>query len=201
MINRMFFFVMFFMTSLTTAFAQEIAKVPPPFGLIWGMSQADVKRMGVLLECKQHEPFTVCTTSSLPKNLSNVEFYQLIFSADNKLVKTRYVSNDFTNDAFGTEGKAEYQRVKKALSKKYGSPKNSEYVGLRLYKDSDEFYHCLAYDGCGDWFSLWKFSDESGIVLNLSGLKRGTGYMSISYETSNFGAAIDNHKEQDESAL
>ena len=115
MANRIFFFVMSFMTSLTTAFAQEIAKAPPPFGLTWGMSQADVKRMGVLLECKQNEPFTFCTTSSLPKNLSNVKYYILIFSADDKLVKTRYVSNDFTNDAFGREGKAEYERVKKNL--------------------------------------------------------------------------------------
>ena len=201
MTNRIFFFVMSFMTSLTTAFAQEIAKAPPPFGLTWGMSQADVKRMGVLLECKQNEPFTFCRTASLPKNLSNVEYYQLLFSADNKLVKTRYVSNHFTNDAFGTEGKVEYERVKKTLSKKYGPPENTEIIGLRLYKDRDEFYQCLAYDGCGGWFSFWEFPDESIIVLKLSGLKRGTGYMSITYETSNFGAAIDNHKEQDESVL
>ena len=202
MINRMLFFIMSFMTSLSTAFAQDIAKVPPPFGLTWGMSQVDAKRMNILLvECLPHEPFTICETASLPKNLSNAKYYLLAFSADNKLVKINYISNNFINDTFGTKGKAEYERVKKTLSKKYGPPRNFEFIGLRLYEDSDEFYQCLSYDGCGAWTSLWQFPDESSIILELSGLKRGIGYMSISYETSNFETAKDKHKEQDESAL
>ena len=222
MINRMFFFVMFFMTPLTTASAQEIAKVPPPFGLTWGMSQADAKRMGILLECHQDKLFTLCKTASLPKNLSNAESYILTFSADNKLVEARYASNNFINDAFGTKGKAEYERVKKILSKKYGLPPiNLEFVGQHLYKEKDEFYQCLSDVNCGIWSSQWKFPykssivltdgryvyrhDKSGIHLTLSGLERGIGHISITYTSSNFeaafGAAKDKHKEQDESAL
>ena len=103
----------------------------------------------------------------------------------------------------GEKARQNMNELKKTLSKKYGPTENSEFIGLGLplYKDIDEFYQCLAYDGCGGWVSLWQFPDESSIGLILHGLKRGTGFMTITYETSNFGSVIDNHKEQDESAL
>ena len=77
------------------------------------------------------------------------------------------------------------------LSKKYGAPKSSwEQVGLDLYKDSDEFYQCLKYDGCGQYVSLYEYAGGY-ISLQIKGVSRGKGYLMIGYESPAFYAAKD----------
>ena len=69
-----------------------------------------------------------------------------------------------------------------ALTEKYGKPKSSYHnVGVRLFKDPDEFYQCLAYDGCGFWVDVFDLPDRA-ILLKLNGLSRGTGFITLAYE-------------------
>ena len=76
-------------------------------------------------------------------------------------------SEDITNDAFGSKGKEMYDDIKSKLKNKYGEPtENFEFVGLRLYDESDEFYQCLSYDGCGMWTSFFVDKEQVVFVAN-----------------------------------
>lgn len=88
------------------------------------------------------------------------------------------------DDIFGSEGKKKFAALKEGLIKKYGNPSNEmERVGLELWDEPDEFYQCLAYNGCGLWIAIFEHK-ESGqnIVLSLKGLRRGEGLIELTYE-------------------
>ena len=162
-----------------------IASEDAPFGLKWGVGVDDLRNHGIKLQKLAAEGrVEVFLAKSLPKNLSIAKLYAIYFDQEFGLQKIAMFSEDITDDAFGYKGKEMYDDIKSKLKNKYGEPtKNSETVGLMLYDESDEFYQCLSYDGCGVWFSLFK-NKEQTIVVELEGKRRGHGYITIRYEGS-----------------
>ena len=179
-----------------------------PFGIIWSNSIKQTEAKGVSCKAKiKKDRFTICKTNKLPKNISISEQYALYFDKKYKLQKVTMISKDITDDIYGSEGKEIYFNLKSKLTKKYGDPENSlEYTGGELYNESDEFYQCLAYSGCGLYTSLYK-SKKTGetVVLDLKGLNRGKGYLTITYEGPSWSDAVDAYKSKesksDEDAL
>lgn len=160
---------------------------PEPFGLNWTMTETQLKKSGF----KSATPagkFNVLTSVSTPKAWSKADTYMAV-TYQKKLVKVIAHSRAFTSDIYGSDGKALYSQVKSLLTKKYGEPDTQyEHTGLKLYDDSDEFYQCLKYDGCGTYLSLFKV--DGGIVaVQLKGTGRGKGYLSVGYESPAFYAA------------
>ena len=103
-------------------------------------------------------------------------------------------------------GKKKYTNLKSQLTKKYGNPTVSfERVGGKLWDETDEFYQCLAYPGCGDYIAFFKSQSGASVVLELKGLGRGKGYLRISYEGPSWPDAVDAYKSKeaksDEDAL
>ena len=188
--------------------APSLAIADAPFGLTWGMSKAEVESLGVtLLESSSEGSIAFYRTDELPIDLSNAEIYSLVIEEDRGLQKVTMVSDNIENDAYGDEGKRVYNRLKTALIDKYGEPDSDfEFVGGTLWDEDDEFYQCLAYDGCGGWASF--FINESAgesVFISLEGLSRGTGYIKLAYEGPEWGAVVDEadaaKASQDASAL
>ena len=184
-----FIAVFFAAIASVSAVAEELdAGFPAPFGLEWGLTQEQVKALGVTLTEDGSDGFlTFYRTNSLPKNLSNADEYALLISPRHGLVKVVYASNTITKDAYGTSGKQHYEEIKRKLAAKYGTPESYEYSGRELYNEADEFYQCLLYDGCGSWVSFWEMKKSgllSHITLRLEGKRRGQGWIRIDYEST-----------------
>ena len=153
------------------------------FGLTWGMSPEQVKASGVVLEEKfrQHN-FSVFRTERLPKNLNDAKFYVLIFDESLGLCKVVMTGTTIKNDPYGMSGKQRFEELEKILTEKYHQqPMSSKTIGIKLWDDPDEFYQCLAYDGCGLWGSVF-LTDTKYIGLKLEGIERGMGYIEITVE-------------------
>lgn len=164
-----------------------------PFGIKWGASVKELKSMGIKLKISSESEgrFTIYTSSKLPKNLSMAEQYVLLFDKQFKLQKVMMISEDITGDVYGSEGKETYSTFKSKLQKKYGAPTvEFERVGMALYDESDEFYQCLAYAGCGRWASVFETSDTT-ISIELKGKSRGSGCILLTYEGPSWSKAVD----------
>lgn len=164
-----------------------------PFGLSWGVNKMDLEKIGVILS--DESPFAVGFTSfsleKLPVEPSNTDVVQIVISTSHGLQKIAWASKDIEDDIYGSEGKEKYLFYKNILVEKYGAPKNEgNFVGTKKFLKRDEFYECLAYSGCGVWAAVWSGSYGS-VVLQLKGLKRGSGYVSISYEGPRWADAVD----------
>lgn len=181
---------------LICSFSSFIYAEDAPFGLTWGSSPQDITSLNITLKKESTDKnISTYSTSSLPKNISIAGQYLLIFDDEAQLQKIVMVSKDITGDPYGRNGKEIYEKIKNGLTKKYGTPKNTyEQSGIEVYKESDEFYQCLNYDGCGTWISFFESEQtKTNIVLQLEGLSRGTGYIKILYESGKWSKIIDKH--------
>jgi hypothetical protein len=154
------------------------------FGLRWGMSPSDVKSLDTILTKTEAERnLEYYSTTSLPKNVSDVDKYLLIF-ADGKLVKITVIGKEITGDPSGSSGKQRFEGISKSLSEKYGkASQNNHLISHKLYTERDEFYQCLGYRGCGIWVSIFETTDKI-IGLELKGIRRGVGYLRIATEAN-----------------
>jgi len=174
-------------------FADE--KKEAMFGLNWGMTPKAISSLGItLIKVKEEKNFQDYSTESLPKNLSDIEKYYLVFS-DDKLVKIIASCKNITNDPTGSDGKERFDVLNKSLQDKYGTPTHKfQYNGRKLFKEYDEFYECLRYAGCGNWACGYE-KPTKVIVLELKGLSRGTGYISLQVEAvPEWGDALNKFK-------
>ncbi|WP_347920296.1 hypothetical protein [Paracoccus marcusii] len=169
----------------TTASAQE-SLIEPSFGFTWDDKLSEIRQKYPDVTVETEGRYTVArisgdSYSNLP---GNTDFVQLTFSQDSSLIKVRWTSDNFTDDRYGTEGKAVFEDVYETLQAKMGPGKLYQYSGIELYEDSDEFYECLEYEGCGAWVAFWDNVEntDSGSMLQLKGLSRGTGYLAYSVE-------------------
>lgn len=170
------------------SWAEESA-FPAPFGLTWGMSNQDLVQAG-FDSPRPTGQFEYLTSVTAPKPWSKGDQY-LALTYKDKLVKLIVSSKAITGDVYGTEGKALYENVKSIMTKKYGQPSDKlEYVGMKLYDDSDEFYQCLSYDGCGIYITQYKLAGGM-LGVQLEGERRGKGYVQITYESPAFITAKD----------
>ena len=171
---------------LSFIFSSNVFATEGPFGTKWGSSIQELKDLNVT--CSQEKPdlannLISCTTNSLPKDTSIKEFYYILFSNNYGMQKVSMISKSITDDITGTEGKNIYNKYKNILMSKYSVPSSEyEYTGKELYDEYDEFYQCLDYEGCGKHISFFKSKEDNFITLELKGLSRGTGYITLTYE-------------------
>lgn len=158
-----------FCLSVTQAYAGGEAL----FGLTFGMSVAQVKRLVPDMTMTKGNGHSVTYKSkSMPKNLSDTEEYSLVFVND-KLLKLSSIGNTIKNDPDGNDGKKRFSALKQSLDEKYGKPSSEgQIVALKLYKEQDEFYECLAYEGCGVWCAIYEPPGRA-ISVDMNGIKRG----------------------------
>ena len=181
-----------FLLSSANVFAKEITA---PFGFQWGQSQKVLENKGVpLTDCSTKNKLTSCNTIKPIKGVSFGEQYRLILDDEKGLQKVILISKDITSDITGSDGKALYEKIKQSLTKKYGVPEAYESMGLKLYKEYDEFYQCLKYEGCGNWVAFWQIENGGNAIVKLKGLSRGKGYLTLTYESKEWSAIVDSLK-------
>jgi hypothetical protein len=174
------------------------AEILAPFGFTWGMSKETIISKGVVFkECKSDRSLDICQTKKSIRSVSFGDTYILFIDSKTGLQKIVMASKNITNDIRGTSGKELYFKVKKSLIKKYGEPKNYEYIGKKLYKEDDEFYQCLKYSGCGSWTSFWIKPKKGTVVAELLGLTRGKGYLKLGYESKSWSDILTSLKSQE----
>ncbi len=171
---------------ITTIISFNAVSSEGPFGTTWGHSVIELEKEGIVCTEKTTDSkndLVTCKTSSLLKNISIKDFYYLLFSQNYGLQKVVMISTDITGDITGRDGKEIYNKYKSVLKKKYSDPDFEwESVGRKLYDEYDEFYQCLAYDGCGNYISYFKPKEGGSVAIELKGLARGKGYMKLTYE-------------------
>lgn len=152
------------------------------FGLRWKSSRDEITKSGIALtKYNSEKNISVYKATSLPKPLSDAMAYMLFFDNE-KLVKVSMVGETITDDLLGTKGKKRFETIKQILKNKYGKPtSNTQKTGNVVYEEEDEFYECLAYDGCGLWLTSFKTPTKS-FFLRLLGTGRGTGYIALQIE-------------------
>ena len=185
---------------LSLSSAEPISsEVKAPFGLEWGVAKGELKLS--YTECEPAQGiFEVCKLEQVPKGVSMGSWYSLIYHKEDGLQKITMVSKDIDNDISGSEGKSMYNKIKKGLTKKYSKPESYEYIGRKLYKEYDEFYQCLKYEGCGAYASFWNPKGGGSISLQLKGLTRGLGFVTVVYESKKWTKIIDDLNKKKESS-
>lgn len=178
------------------------SEISAPSEMEWGKSKAEVKRTGLTIsDCKSllNGDVEYCDAKGYAKPISFAEDYTLYFLKGYGLHKVYITGKNITNDAYGTSGKSTFNKVFNSLSKKYPEDDGYKYsefqwVGQKLYDESDEFYECLGYDGCGSWINFISTSDDldrGTFSVELQGISRGKGYLTLTYESSNWSEYLD----------
>lgn len=165
--------------------------IAAPLGLKWGESKESIiKNYNATPADKNDTRIKLYSLANPPIKVPG--FDEIYGVVDDKygLVKVVMIES-IHKDAYGSQGIEEYKKYSAILTKKYGKPSDKfEYTGKELYKESDEFYQCLNYQGCGAYFSFYKTPGKAVIGLELKGKRRGEGYLSINYESSLFDKVI-----------
>jgi len=178
------------------------------FGMEFGISLETAKSLGLVASfMKEEGGIGWYKVTALPKHPKETDTVLAAFTSDG-LQKVVWISEEITGDAYGIEGKQKFAYYEDIMTEKYGLPSKEislKLTGLSLYKDSDQFYQCLAYEGCGNWSAGWDGSFGIVILRLASTGSRGTGWIQITYEGPKWGAAVDalksKQREQDRSAF
>ena len=137
-----------------------------------------------------------------PYHLLKITRYILLMVLDYQVLVQ---GKNITGDVYGTNGKAQYENIKSSLVKKYPNMdgfqiKSFEWGGAKLYQESDEFYECLGYEGCGSYVSYIYSSSDSidrGVVsIEIKGYRRGVGAINLTYESEFWSEALDSAREK-----
>lgn len=174
------------------------AKTQAAFGYYFGLTINQIESSGIHIDIIEKQgPFVLTRTNSAPSPWVDAEAYTLVFY-EGKLQLILGTGKTITEDSAGIKGKQKYKELNDALIAKYGKPKISQHsVGHAVWNESDEFYQCLSYDGCGAWESIWTGGEKS-ITLRLKGLgKRGVGFIEISYQSPEMIAARNKSSDAD----
>lgn len=183
-----------FSIGLFLASAAIAEEASAPFGLQWGASAEEVEKIvGASPDDKllwgRVQSFDVALAPLTPPNTRTI-----LLAVDPELGLGRiiWISEEISNDAFGSAGKRNFNEIKTILTEKYGNPESAmEKTGVTLWKDRDEFYQCLAHDGCGLWFALWKTVEPAmKISLKIQGVRRGEGFIVLTYEGPNWSEIV-----------
>lgn len=184
------------------------ATIQAPSQLEWSKTKRQMIGDGYQFEnCKflLDNAVQYCRITNIKKPISFANSYTVYFVDGYGLSKVYVIGKDITGDAYGTEGKAQYEKIKSSLVKKYpnsdGYQINSyEWGGGKLYKESDEFYECLGYEGCGSYVSFITSSSdniERGVVsIEIQGYGRGVGSLDLIYESEFWSEALDSAREK-----
>ncbi|NRQ27749.1 hypothetical protein [Aliiroseovarius sp. xm-g-7] len=188
-----------------SVFAEGGKIIPTSFGLEWGETEESVRKKFNVTNETNMSGFNMLKISLSEALPSNTDFLLAAVHKDFGLVKFSWNATNITSDIYGREGKEEFKKLKNILDEKYGV--NSEsltVVGLKLWDETDEFYQCLAYDGCGAWVAYWNNESDTSLhvdaaaMLQLNGVERGVGYLGFSVEHPNFSKAKAMYSSNDE---
>ena len=164
------------------------AEAQPPFGLKWGMHVNDLSSLGIkVASTSTSGNIVMVNVKELPNAFPDTNTVNMLFDRQLGLVKVRWTSSALANDPTGSQGRSKYGEMKKTVVESRGNPSDETLVvGARLFDQEDEFYQCLAYEGCGVWSALWEEKPSGGVLLSVEGLGPGQGYVQLDFESADW---------------
>jgi len=166
------------------------------FGLDWQATPTQLRAKGIQLKLRKTDGrLSMYKADSLPRNVSDAEWYLLIFDKDEGLVKVNMATRNFTNDADGAHGKQRFDQLDTLLHQRgYTSIKGQqvEQVGQAASQGS---HACLAQPGCGTWKAAYR-KNHVLVSMQLRGMPQGAGFIVMNFqEQPQFSQALKkNHK-------
>ncbi|CAB1275077.1 hypothetical protein [Candidatus Nitrosacidococcus tergens] len=150
-----------------------------PFGLEWGITEKQVKELGVTLEHSQtYENINIFSSKKLPEQLPAIraDSYSLLFDKKLGLQKIMMYSKIIKNDQEGEIGESQYRELKNLLIKKYGNP-----ISILEKSHFDDSSQCFPSKWCDKWSTA--FNDTNiHITLDLKRMVKLASYISLVYE-------------------
>jgi hypothetical protein len=161
-----------------------------PFGLEWGMQVGDLTALDIAIQSTTKSGnLAVVTVTETPEALDDTYLVTLWFDNELGLVNVRWTSNKIEADTSGERGRRKYTETRRFIVENYGEPTDEALViGARLFDQDDEFYQCLAYEGCGVWSAIWEQEPAGGILLSIEGMDPGTGFVQLYFESEGWTA-------------
>jgi len=122
----------------------------------------------------------------------NCDMLVLLYNDNNQVVKAAvYTEEDYETTAF-----SEYMKLKGALTKKYGTPKNDEYFYKSPYTMGDGYTYTAFRNKKGIKYTIWK-PEGMNIAIQMKAGSYNKFNIDISYEdTKLFKAFIESQKEK-----
>jgi len=186
--------------SVSPANAQETVPETAPFGLKWGMSVADVERLGVKLDpqgspSESFGPSYLAT--NVPKVLKDIAGIIVSFDYNGRLWRVSAVSENFENDAYGRAIRDRYQELGSLLNDRYG--KGQEVNGAPsddFFSQSNNFVYSL-YRQERQLFTDWRITNTA-IQLSVRAAGTSSAYYHLIYEYTPFKADVTKKAKQRE---
>lgn len=153
-----------------------------PFGLEWGLSEAQLSPILPIAEERSGEHFNVYRIDDLPRAVGDAVAHDLWVTAQHGLQRVAVRGQTMRKDPAGDKLRQRYRELQEVLRSRYGEALETyEYSGREEYGQPYEFNLCLEHEGCGRWESHYA-SEETRVVLRLRGLDRDSGYYRIVFE-------------------
>jgi hypothetical protein len=168
-----------------------------PLGLVWGQKILSSQCLSKSEKIDDKTGLVLCVLKDVPNPIPDLDGVTVVLSPERNLLKVRVFFKDISEDPYGSKGIKEFTKYTNILTKKYKEPGlHKTITGVTLYENSDEFYQCLRYAGCGMYLAIWDLPDGGAISLELKGIARGKGFIVISYETPAFSAELRKSEER-----
>jgi hypothetical protein len=160
------------------AHADGDSKDAAPLGLTWAMSLAEAKTLGIDLKPQEGLAFgNSFVARKLPKALSDLGTVIVSFGYDDKLWRVVALSEDFSNDPYGTRVIARYDELTRILADKYGKGVSQQHNEPNQFMKGTDFLYNIKSG------KSWQYTDfeTSGLKVQLAigATDTSTGYWRI----------------------
>jgi hypothetical protein len=182
----------------TVARAQETTG---PFGLHRGMTKEQVIQVvgkGAVKEMKTDAD--TLRLNRVPKSHPAFEFYSLIFSSKDGLLKIVAYGNDIPTNAFGEAVHDSFIEIRDAISQTYGQPEFTlDFVKAgSIWTDPQDWMMALLKKE-RELSAVWEKNLQShlhGIVIEADALSQEKGYLKLNYEFDGWDEYVDAQKKK-----
>ena len=186
--------ILFLILTLLFLPAQIQAGQPDaPFGLKWGMTQKQIKALGVELNALEEG---IYSSKSLPRNMEWADTYVLMIDPGLGLTRIAAYTGNILNDPHGQQGRRIYFKLKGELQKNmvliYSEEKNAGTPGVTP-PPGQSFYTCLGEGPCGAWYSNF-VKEKINAQIILEALDANAGFASVIYEHSGLVQKLKNRR-------
>lgn len=168
-----------------TSFAADAPPQPSgrgPFGLTWGMTSDDVRKMGVVLTPQPTKDLGITfSATKLPKVLSDAELVVLAFGFDDHLFRVNVVGETNGADPYGGKTISRYGELVTVLGAHYGTGTETDRRDTSVWKEPNEYVMSLRQ---GRAFRYTNFSTpETSVEVSVRGQDADNSYWVIIFES------------------
>ena len=195
-----------FSIAISIAFLSTLAAraqvASAPMGFTWGQSVEDIENLISITERKETLWITTLVAKEAPINPPYTEKIEVIVDEIDGLAQIDWTSQRITNDPAGILGMFKYYKMVVALINKYGQPTHKfRHMEARRFDEINNFYQCLNYESCGQWFTAWSL-ENIVVLIELKGVSKGVGYIFMSSGVPNYGhtSPIGDNEEKSQDA-